>query len=80
MLTELKDAKKAVGLKQSRKAIKDGCAKRVYLAENADERLCAPIIELCQQLQVEISAVETMEKLGQACGINVGAAVAVLLK
>lgn len=80
MLTELKNSKKAVGLKQSRKAIKNGCAKRVYLAANADELICAPVAELCKELNVEVFTAETMEELGQACGINVGAAVAVLLK
>ena len=80
MLTELKNAKKAVGLKQSRKAVKEGCAMRVYVACNADDRLCAPIVTLCEDKGIEVCRISTMEELGRACGISVGAAVAVLLK
>ena len=80
MLTELKDAKKAVGLKQSRKAIKEGSAVRVYIAMNADDALCHPVEELCKECGVEVCHVPDMEQLGQACGINVGAAIAALLK
>ena len=80
MLTELKSAKKAVGLKQSRKAIKEGSALRAYLAMDADDRVRIPLVELCREAGVEIVEVATMDQRGQACGINVGAAAAVLLK
>ncbi len=80
MLTELKNAKKAVGIKQSRKAVKEGIAQRVYIALNADVMLCEPVEELCKEAGVEICHVATMEELGKACGINVGAAIAVLIK
>jgi len=80
MLTELKNAKKAVGLKQSRKAVKEGKAIRVYLAVNADDRLCTPIAELCAEQGVELCCEFTMSELGEACGINVGSAAAAILK
>lgn len=80
MLTELKSDKKAVGIKQSRKAINEGKAQRAYIAQNADVMLCEPIEALCKDAGVEICHVQTMEELGKACGINVGAAIAVLLK
>ncbi len=80
MLEELKSAQKVVGLKQSRKALRDGEAERVYLASNAEERLIAPIVAVCQELGVEYVTVETMELLGSACGVEVGASVVTVLK
>ena len=80
MLTELQSEKKSVGLKQSRKAIKEGSARRVFVALDADERVRVPVAELCREAGVELTEVPTMAELGRACGINVGAAVAALLK
>ncbi|MEG2378352.1 MAG: ribosomal L7Ae/L30e/S12e/Gadd45 family protein [Clostridia bacterium] len=79
MLTELKNAEKVIGVKQSRKAIRDGVAKKVYVAQNADSRVREPVVALSNELKVEVVEVATMEELGHACGIGVGAAVAVII-
>ncbi len=79
MLSKLKDDPKVVGLKQSRRAISDGTAILVFLADDADPHITDPIRELCREHAVPIKEVETMKILGAACGISVGAAVAVLL-
>jgi large subunit ribosomal protein L7A len=79
LLSHLKDGPKVVGLKQSRRAISEGAAAYVFLAEDADPHMTVPIWELCQQHSVPVSSVESMKVLGAACGISVGAAVAVLL-
>ena len=42
MLTELATQEKVVGVKQSRKAIREGRAKRVYLACDADPAITEP--------------------------------------
>ena len=80
MLTELKSARKAVGIKQSRKAVREGNARQAFLAKDADELIVSPIRALCEEKGVPVTEVATMQELGAACGINVGAAVAVLLK
>ncbi len=80
MLDTLKNGKKAVGVKQSKKAIQSGCALRVWIAEDADPFVTDPIVALCQDFDVPVSFVSEMEALGNACGIKVGAAVAALLK
>lgn len=80
MLSELKTKSKVIGVKQSLKAVKAGHALRVYLAEDADPALLDPIRSHCAAEQIDTVAVESMAMLGQACGIDVGAAVAVLLK
>ena len=79
MLDELKTQRKVVGIKQFRKALKDGQILRAYLAQNADPRLTDPLAEDCAALGVELILVPTMAELGTACGIAVGAAAAGIL-
>ena len=80
MLDSLKSNKKAVGIKQSLKAVESGSAKAVFIARDADEKVVSQIIELCRKNSIEIVYVENMKQLGKACGIEVGAAVSCLLK
>lgn len=76
MLEELKKAPKVVGAKQTRRAVNDGRAMRVYLAGDADPRVTEPIESLCAQRGVPVERTNTMKELGSACGIAVGSAVA----
>ena len=73
---ELEKSKFVVGAKQLRKALKNGTARRVYLACNADPAITEPIAALCQTYNVDIAWVRSMTDLGHACGIEVGAAAA----
>lgn len=79
-LQALKTEEKVVGIKQLKKALREGRAQRVFLAENADPQLTASVIQLCGQCQVPCTWVATMADLGKACGIDVGAAAAAVLK
>ena len=79
MLEELKTASKVVGIKQIRKLLPTGRAKKVFVAQNADPMLTEPILALCEQYEIEIETVETMRQLGDACDISVEAAAAALL-
>ena len=69
-----------VGAKQLRKALLSGSAQQVYLAKNADPALTEPIVVLCQNYNVPFTWVKSMTELGQACGIEVGAAAAATVK
>lgn len=80
MPNTLKEGPKVVGAKQSRRAIAEGRAARVFLAEDADPKLIDPLRELAETMDVPVSSVASMRALGEACGILVGAAVAVLTK
>jgi len=80
VLSKLKTGKKLVGLKQCRNAVNDGSASVVFIAEDAEYRIRLSLLELCKTNNVETVAVPTMKDLGAACGIEVGAAAAVLLK
>ena len=79
-LPVLSRQKLAVGAKQLRKAVRAGTVRCVYLAENADPALTQPLAELCADNQIQITWVASMETLGSACGIEVGAAAAAVLK
>lgn len=79
MLTELSNAPKVVGAKQVRRAIEAGRALRVFLADDADPRVGQPVADLCGEKAVPVETGFTMEALGKACGIAVGAAVAALV-
>ena len=77
MLDELKTAtSKVVGIKQLRKALTSGTAKKVFLAEDADPMLTEPLAELCRKSHIQCAWVPSMKDLGRACGIDVGAAAA----
>lgn len=79
MLTVLAGANKVIGIKQTKKAIIAGTAKTVYLSIDADPALRDEIALLCQAAGVSVIEVESMEKLGAACGISVGAACAAIV-
>ena len=80
MLSELKQGPKVVGVKQTKRAINDGRAVRVFLAEDADPRVTDPIAVLCEVQSIPVERVAQMKELGSACGIAVGSAVAALLQ
>ena len=77
--TELAGKRTVVGAKQLRKALDSGVARRVFLAQNADPAITEPIEALCQIHNVAYVWVKSMAELGQACGIDVGAAAAAAL-
>ena len=79
MLDELKTQRKVVGIKQLRRALRDGQVVRVFVAENADPQLTQPVADACSAADVELIWVPTMTELGKACGISVGAAAAGIL-
>ena len=76
ILSEITGHKMVVGAKQLRKALESGRASRVYLAGNADPAITEPIELMCQKYHIECAWVPSMLDLGNACGIEVGAAAA----
>ena len=68
-----------VGAKQLKKALIGGRAQRVFLAKNADPGLTEPIEAMCRERNVSCAWVSSMADLGQACGIEVGAAAAAVV-
>lgn len=76
-LEALKQAEKhTVGVKQTEKEV----AAVVYIASDADERVTGRLMQLCRENAVPVENTETMLEIGRACGINVKAAAAAILK
>lgn len=79
-LDTLKSANRVIGIKQVAKAVKRGNVRRVFIADDADERVIEPIEMLCREHEIPIEQTASMQELGQACGIEVGAAAAAVLE
>ncbi|TGA96843.1 50S ribosomal protein L7ae-like protein [Sporolactobacillus shoreae] len=62
-----------IGTKQALKALKENRIKEVIIAEDADVRVTNKVLTLAEELHVPVYPVDSMKKLGQACGIEVGA-------
>jgi large subunit ribosomal protein L7A len=71
--------KLCIGTKQTMKMIESGKADHVFVAEDADPRITSKVVNLCQKHGVPVTYVDSMKKLGKACGIDVGAAAAASL-
>ena len=73
---DLRGKRVVVGTKQLRKALENGRARWVWLAENADPAITEPLEALCLKCMVSYDWVPSKEDLGRECGIEVGAAAA----
>jgi len=70
---------RVVGLKQTLKAIHEDAALRVFLAEDVDSFVHNKIITACSERGVQPVLIPSMVELGNACGIDVGAATAAII-
>lgn len=70
---------RAVGARQTLKALENGTAQVVFVARDAEERVVKPVEDLCRRQGAELVYVDNMRELGKYCSINVGAAAAALL-
>lgn len=68
-----------VGTKQTIKALKNGEVKEIVVADDADSRIIYKVVQTAKDLQVNVTQVDSMKKLGKACGIDVGAAVVAII-
>lgn len=75
-----KKVAKVIGIKQSIKAVGKDSVSLIYIADDADARLVLPVLQVCQAQNVAVAKGYSMEELGVACGIDVGAAAVAILK
>jgi large subunit ribosomal protein L7A len=81
MLKDLKKQNKlTIGTKQTLKAIKEEKVDTLFIAKDAEHHVTRSIENAAKELQLQIVYVDSMKKLGKACGISVGAASAAILK
>ena len=71
--------RRAVGARETLKHLSQGDALRVYIALDADDHVTGPVRLSALACGVEVVEVESMQILGRACGIDVGAAAAALI-
>lgn len=76
---DLKSQQIFIGTKQCTEAVTAGKAAKAFIARDTDEPVRVPFEELCRKMQVPITYFDTKQQLGRACGIDVGAACAVVL-
>lgn len=79
-LEKLKTAERVIGIKQVTKAINKDQVSWVFLGTNADDRMVQPLKGLCAEKNISVDFTCTMEELGKACSIEVGAAAVAVLK
>jgi len=73
---KVEQAKKTIiGTKQAVKAIRAGIVIEIIIAQDAEERIITPVMEEAKLHDIQVTYVDSREKLGNACGIQVGAAV-----
>jgi large subunit ribosomal protein L7A len=69
-----------VGTKQTVKALKSGTVKEVVIAEDADVIVTQKVIQTAKEHNIPILKVDSMKKLGKACGIEVGASAVAIIQ
>lgn len=69
-----------IGTKQSLKALKDDRVSEIVYAADADERVTSKVLELANEKGIAVLEVDSMKKLGKACGIDVSAAIIALAR
>ncbi len=75
-----KASRRAVGTRQTLKALEDGSAEVVFVAKDAEARVVKPVEDLCRRNGTELVYVDYMSELGKYCSIDVGAAAAAVLR
>ena len=80
MINKLEQNKIVIGKKQTLRALLKNEAQKVYVSKDADFHVTEPIVGACKDHGVEIIYFDNMRELGIACGIDVNAAAAAVLK
>ena len=73
-------ARRVVGAKQVIRALDEGRVSEAYIARDADLTLTQRIVDRCYAREIPCREIDTMEELGRACGIEVRAAAAAVLR
>ncbi|MBU6145823.1 MAG: ribosomal L7Ae/L30e/S12e/Gadd45 family protein [Paenibacillaceae bacterium] len=79
-IPDLRHVPLCIGTKQTLRALERGNVERVYVAMDADASMIAQVVALASRQRVDVVRVDAMRALGRACGIDVGAAMAAVLK
>lgn len=69
-----------IGTKQTLKSMRNGDVSEVYIANDADQQITQKVASLANELGIPCQRVDSMKKLGAACGIEVGASTVAIKK
>lgn len=61
-----------IGTKQTLKAMRSSKVSEVFIANDADQQITKQVLTLAKELNIPCQCVDSMKKLGHACGIEVG--------
>ncbi|MEH7083364.1 50S ribosomal protein L7ae-like protein [Neobacillus drentensis] len=76
----LQAQKFVIGTKQAVKALKEGNVRELIIASDADPKLTSKVVGEALEINVPILYVDSMKKLGKACGIEVGASTVAIIR
>lgn len=80
-MERLKNAeRKVTGMKQVLRGLKNGELSLVYVAEDADTFLFQRVSGTAEECRIPVIRVASMKELGKACGVDVAAAAAGIVK
>lgn len=72
--------RRAVGVREAHKHLERGRVERIVVAQDAEPPITGALIAEANRRGVPVAYTESMAELGRACGIQVGAAAAALLR
>ncbi len=67
---------KYVGVKQVMKAVENDEVSTVYVGDDAELHVIAPLLKLCEEKNIEVKHIATMEELGELANVEVKSAAA----
>ena len=76
----LQAQKTIIGTKRTVKALKDGNVRELIVASDAEPKVTALVVNQAREMEVPIIYVDSMKKLGKACGIEVGASAVAIIR
>ena len=79
MKSDLSAGKLLVGTKQATKAVKNGIAKKAYVANGVVPDMRNAFVKLCMKNNVPFEVVKSTKELGKMCGVDVKTAFAVII-
>lgn len=71
---------KVAGIRQVQRALTRRPAVLLVVAEDAETRLTAPLVQLAEERRVAVQRVPSMHQLGRACRLEVGTAACLILQ
>jgi large subunit ribosomal protein L7A len=69
-----------IGTKQTVKALMEGKVRELVVASDVDPKVTAKLINKALEMKIPVQYVDSKKKLGNACGIEVGASTVAIIR